>query len=91
METSGTVRFNLFRMYTRYAERKGWKVDLIDENRTGLKGFKEDVFEIRGKGAYSRMKYESGVHRVQRVPSLKRVAGFILRQQPLRCLPRLTT
>ncbi len=55
-------------MYTRYAEDKGWKVELVDENRTGLKGFKEVVFEIKGKGAFSRMKYESGVHRVQRVP-----------------------
>ena len=59
---------DLYRMYTRYAEDKGWKVGLVDENRTGLKGFKEVVFEIRGKGAFSRMKYESGVHRVQRVP-----------------------
>jgi peptide chain release factor 1 len=59
---------DLYRMYTRYAEDKGWKVELVDENRTGLKGFKEVVFEIKGKGAYSRMKYESGVHRVQRVP-----------------------
>ncbi|MEW5720428.1 MAG: peptide chain release factor 1 [Chloroflexota bacterium] len=59
---------DLFRMYTRYAEDKGWKVELVDENRTGLKGFKEVVFEIRGRGAFSRMKYESGVHRVQRVP-----------------------
>ncbi len=59
---------DLYRMYTRYAEAKGWKVELVDENRTGLKGFKEVVFEIRGKGAFSRMKYESGVHRVQRVP-----------------------
>lgn len=59
---------DLYRMYTRYAEGKGWKVELVDENRTGLKGFKEVVFEIRGKGAFSRMKYESGVHRVQRVP-----------------------
>jgi peptide chain release factor 1 len=55
-------------MYTRYAEGKGWKVDLVDENRTGLKGFKEVVFEIKGRGAFSRMKYESGVHRVQRIP-----------------------
>jgi peptide chain release factor 1 len=59
---------DLFRMYTRYAEGKGWKVDLVDENRTGLKGFKEVVFEIKGRGAFSRMKYESGVHRVQRIP-----------------------
>ena len=60
---------DLYRMYTRYAEDKGWKVDLVDENRTGLKGFKEVVFEVRGKGAFSRMKFESGVHRVQRVPT----------------------
>ncbi len=59
---------DLYRMYTRYAEDKGWKVELVDENRTGLKGFKEVVFEIKGKGAFSRMKFESGVHRVQRVP-----------------------
>ncbi|MCI0478035.1 MAG: peptide chain release factor 1 [Anaerolineales bacterium] len=59
---------DLYRMYTRYAEDKRWKVELVDENRTGLKGFKEVVFEIKGKGAFSRMKYESGVHRVQRVP-----------------------
>ena len=59
---------DLYRMYTRYAEKMGWKVELVDENRTGLKGFKEVVFEIKGKGAFSRMKYESGVHRVQRVP-----------------------
>ncbi len=59
---------DLYRMYTRYAEDEGWKVELVDENRTGLKGFKEVVFEIKGKGAFSRMKFESGVHRVQRVP-----------------------
>ncbi|MBI5305084.1 MAG: peptide chain release factor 1 [Chloroflexi bacterium] len=59
---------DLYRMYTRYAEDKGWKAELVDENRTGLKGYKEVVFEIKGKGAFSRMKYESGVHRVQRVP-----------------------
>ncbi len=59
---------DLYRMYTRYAEGKGWKVELVDENRTGLKGLKEVVFEIKGRGAFSRMKYESGVHRVQRIP-----------------------
>lgn len=67
-EEAALFAADLYRMYTRYAEGKGWKVDLVDENRTGLKGFKEVVFEIRGKGAFSRMKYESGVHRVQRVP-----------------------
>lgn len=60
---------DLFRMYSRYAEKQGWKVEIIDSNPTELGGFKEVIFEINGKGAYSRLKYESGVHRVQRVPS----------------------
>ncbi len=59
---------NLYRMYTRFAERSGWKVDLMDWNDTGLGGFKEVVFAMRGKHAYGTLKYESGVHRVQRVP-----------------------
>jgi len=59
----------LYRMFTRYAERKNWTYDLIDANETELGGFKEVVFSIEGKGAYSRLKYESGVHRVQRVPT----------------------
>lgn len=60
---------NLFRMYTKYAESKRWKVELISMSATGLGGIKEVVASIEGKGAYSRLKYESGVHRVQRVPS----------------------
>ncbi len=60
---------NLFRMYTKYAESKRWKVELISMNATGIGGIKEVVAAIEGKGAYSRLKYESGVHRVQRVPS----------------------
>ncbi|MDD3289804.1 MAG: peptide chain release factor 1 [Eubacteriales bacterium] len=59
---------DLLRMYTRYAERKGWKTELTDLNDTGIGGVKEAVMIIKGKGAYSRLKYESGVHRVQRVP-----------------------
>lgn len=59
----------LFRMFTRYAERNNWSYDTIDANETELGGFKEVVFSIEGKGAYSRLKYESGVHRVQRVPT----------------------
>ncbi len=58
----------LYRMYTMYAERQGWTYDIIDANETELGGFKEVVFSIEGKGAYSRLKFESGVHRVQRVP-----------------------
>ena len=58
----------LFRMYTMYAERKHWKVEVLNENETGLGGYKEITFMITGKGVYSRLKFESGVHRVQRVP-----------------------
>lgn len=59
----------LFRMYTRYGERKRWKTEILDANETEIGGFKEIVFSIEAKGAYSRLKYESGVHRVQRVPA----------------------
>ena len=59
---------DLLRMYTRYAERRGWKTEMMHINDTGMGGIKEAVILIKGKGAYSRLKYESGVHRVQRVP-----------------------
>ncbi|HOM28555.1 MAG TPA: peptide chain release factor 1 [Deltaproteobacteria bacterium] len=59
---------DLFRMYCRYAEEKGWDVEILSANETGIGGFKEVIAGIRGRGAYSRLKYESGVHRVQRVP-----------------------
>jgi peptide chain release factor 1 len=59
---------DLLRMYMRYAERRGWKTEMMDINDTGIGGIKEAVILIKGKGAYSRLKYESGVHRVQRVP-----------------------
>ena len=58
----------LFRMYTMYAEKKHWKLEILNENETGLGGYKEISFMITGKGVYSRLKFESGVHRVQRVP-----------------------
>ncbi len=60
---------DLYRMYSRYAESRGWKVEVLSQNETGVGGFKEIIFLIKGKGAYSRLKYESGVHRVQRVPA----------------------
>jgi peptide chain release factor 1 len=60
---------DLFRMYTRYAEGKRWRTDILSENSIGVGGYKEVIFEIKGKGAYSKLKYESGVHRVQRVPA----------------------
>ena len=58
----------LFRMYSMYAENRHWKIDVLNENETGLGGYKEVTFMVTGKGAYSRLKFESGVHRVQRVP-----------------------
>jgi peptide chain release factor 1 len=60
---------DLFRMYTRYAEARRWKVEVMSENETGGGGFKRISFQIKGQGAFSRLKYESGVHRVQRVPA----------------------
>ena len=67
-EEAAIFAADLYRMYTRYSERKGWKVELMDWNETGKGGFKEIVFAVSGEGAYGVMKYESGVHRVQRVP-----------------------
>lgn len=58
----------LFRQYLRYAEQKNWKTDILNTNEIGIGGYKEVIFMVQGKGAYSRLKYESGVHRVQRVP-----------------------
>ena len=60
---------DLYRMYSRYAQLKGWTVDVIDSNPTGIGGFKEVIFGVKGKGAFSRLKHESGGHRVQRVPA----------------------
>ena len=59
---------DLFRMYVRYAERQGWHVDIVDSNATTIGGFKEIIFTVDGAGAFSKLKYESGTHRVQRVP-----------------------
>jgi peptide chain release factor 1 len=68
-DEAGLFAGDLFRMYSRYAERKGWKVEIMSSNDQGVGGFKEVIFMVKGKGAYSRLKYESGVHRVQRVPT----------------------
>jgi peptide chain release factor 1 len=68
-DEAGLFAADLFRMYTRYAERQGWKPELLSTSDTGVGGYKEVTFLIKGKGAFSRLKHESGVHRVQRVPS----------------------
>ena len=68
-DEAGIFAADLYRMYTRYAERHSWKTELLSSNPTGVGGFKEVTFLIKGKGAFSRLKHESGVHRVQRVPT----------------------
>jgi len=67
-EEASLFAADLFRMYSRYAQAKGWEVEIIDSSQSELGGFKELVFEVKGKGAFSRLKHERGVHRVQRVP-----------------------
>ncbi len=67
-EEAGLFAADLFRMYGRYAQTKGWATDIINANETPVGGIREIIFEIKGKGAFSRFKYERGVHRVQRVP-----------------------
>jgi peptide chain release factor 1 len=67
-DEAGLFAAELYRMYSRYAENRRWKVEMLSFNDTGVGGFKEVSFEIKGKGAFSRLKFESGVHRVQRVP-----------------------
>ncbi len=75
-EEAALFAADLYGMYLRYAERRGWHVEPIDSSPTGIGGFKEVVFEVQGHGAYSRLKWESGVHRVQRVPATE-AAGRI--------------
>ena len=67
-EEAALFAADIFKMYVGYAQKKGWKVEIVSSNATGLGGFKEIIFLVEGKGAYSRLKFESGVHRVQRVP-----------------------
>jgi len=68
-DEAGLFAADLFRMYSKYAESRRWKVEIMDMNSTGVGGIKEVIASIQGKGAYSRLKYESGTHRVQRVPA----------------------
>jgi peptide chain release factor 1 len=67
-DEAGLFAADLYRMYSRYAERRNWKIEVVSASETGIGGFKEIIFMMKGKSAYSRLKYESGVHRVQRVP-----------------------
>lgn len=67
-DEAGLFSADLFRMYARWAETHGYRIEMLSHHETGVGGFKEVIFQVRGRGAYSRLKYESGVHRVQRVP-----------------------
>ncbi|WP_422124722.1 peptide chain release factor 1 [Planococcus sp. X10-3] len=80
---------DLYRMYTRYAESQGWKVTVMDSSPTGLGGFKEIVFMISGKGAYSKMKFENGAHRVQRVPETESGGRIHTSTATVACLPEV--
>jgi peptide chain release factor 1 len=68
-DEAGLFAADLFRMYTQYSNGKNWKIEVLSQNETGIGGFKEIIFMVKGNGAYSRLKFESGVHRVQRIPS----------------------
>jgi len=72
-DESALFAAELFRMYSHFAEKNKWRVSILNSNQTGIGGFKEVIFEINGSGAYGKMKYESGVHRVQRVPETEKV------------------
>ncbi|MCL6571904.1 MAG: peptide chain release factor 1 [Bacillus sp. (in: Bacteria)] len=78
---------NLYRMYSRYAEAQGWKTDLIDASPTGLGGYKEISFMINGTGAYSKLKFENGAHRVQRVPETESSGRIHTSTATVVCLP----
>ncbi|PLR85132.1 peptide chain release factor 1 [Bacillus canaveralius] len=78
---------NLYRMYSRFAEIQGWKTEIIDANPTGLGGFKEIIFMINGKGAFSKLKFENGAHRVQRVPETESGGRIHTSTATVACLP----
>ncbi|NRD77199.1 peptide chain release factor 1 [Bacillus sp. BRMEA1] len=77
----------LYRMYSRYAESQGWKTEVVDSNETGLGGFKEIIFMINGTGAYSKLKFENGAHRVQRVPETESGGRIHTSTATVACLP----
>jgi peptide chain release factor 1 len=78
---------DLFRMYSRFAEAQGWKVEVMDQTSTGVGGFKEIIFMINGNGAYSKLKYENGAHRVQRVPETESGGRIHTSTATVACLP----
>lgn len=86
-EEAALFAADLYRMYTRYAEDKGWKTEVMEANTTGTGGYKEIIFMITGKGAYSRLKFENGAHRVQRVPETESGGRIHTSTATVACLP----
>ncbi|PLR96609.1 peptide chain release factor 1 [Bacillus sp. T33-2] len=78
---------DLYRMYSRYAEAQGWKIEVMDQTSTGIGGFKEIIFMVNGKGAYSKLKFENGAHRVQRVPETESGGRIHTSTATVACLP----
>lgn len=80
---------DLFRMYTKFAEKQGWKTSILDSNKTSLKGYKEIIFEIKGEDIYSKMKQEIGVHRVQRIPETEKSGRIHTSTATVAVLPQI--
>ena len=89
-DESALFAADLFRMYSRYAERMGWKIELLDTNRIGIGGFKEVVFSVAGKSVYGGLKFESGTHRVQRVPETEKAGRIHTSAATVAVLPEAT-
>ena len=88
-DESALFTAELFRMYSRYAEGNGWKVQMMDANKIGIGGFKEVIFSIKGKNVYRDLKYEMGVHRVQRVPETEKVGRIHTSTVTVAVLPEI--
>lgn len=86
-DESALFSAELFRMYSKFAEKNGWKTAILNSNQTGIGGFKEIIFEVNGKGAYGKMKFESGVHRVQRVPETEKTGRIHTSTSTVAVLP----
>ncbi len=87
-DEAGLFAADLFRMYSRYAEQKGWQVNLFNSSRTGIGGFKEIIFEVNGENVFRDLKYESGVHRVQRIPTTEKLGRIHTSTASIAVLPQ---
>lgn len=87
-EEAALFAADLFRMYSRYSERRGWKINLLDTSRTGIGGLKEVIFEVNGDDVYKSLKYESGVHRVQRIPNTEKMGRIHTSTASVAVLPQ---